>query len=181
MLYYLVLLALSSLATSSFTLPPNAVDGVYTHEVSESTGEVTVWYHGPIDEAAAQKRSPIKLDFVHPTVNLARQVEKLKARAQEGTNCPPSDDNGWFINVSDAMIQRCGGGYEWKNSISILKGNAIAYGCDYGKGQKCYADTVYKECFKKLDDACGKRRAGWYSKPKWKVSYGRVEQGNSFC
>jgi hypothetical protein len=148
------------LATTTFFIPDNAVDGVYTHEVSDSTGEITLWYHGTLDNTA----DPVKVEFEHPPVDgalLTPLAKKLETRAAIGPYCTSGGSSSDYGTVSSKMVQRCGAGYSWRTTISILSNSVVSYGCDYGNGQTCQAGNVYG-MYSQIDARCGTQGAGWF-------------------
>ncbi len=74
----------------------------------------------------------------------------------------------------------CGGGLSYKKSIAIGYRGMVAFGCDYGKGQTCYAKDVTK-FFNSVLGECHDNKAGWWSQEDWKVSYGYAPVGSGFC
>ncbi|KAH9890724.1 hypothetical protein F4778DRAFT_752061 [Xylariomycetidae sp. FL2044] len=106
---------------------------------------------------------------------------ELTTRASEGANC-----NGFYLDANDiqnainGLIGTCGDGRKYSSRISYQYGNAVAFGCNYGSGQTCYAKDL-RSMFTSVEQKCGTSGAGWYSKPSWKASYGYTSVSNSYC
>lgn len=159
----------ASSPTGSLSLPPGSKDGLYVHTVN-ADGTPGLTYLGPVNTTHAARDS-----------GLAPPV--LGKRAKKGSYC-----QGFYLNPTDVMGAEDGlvGYCNWDDpavfskAISYQSGNAVAYGCNYGNGQKCYGNQI-QPFFNQLTSDCGGNQAAWYSYPDWKVSYGVTGVGNSYC
>jgi hypothetical protein len=171
------------LATLAFLAPVKAAvyipigspDGVYTHTTTPD-GNTTLEYLGPHG-----LRDPEIIPYDSEALPAARAT-RLAARAGQGSNCQEylgrSSD---FTAVGLNLGSKCGtAGFKFDKSVSVLLGGVVAYGCNYGNGQTC-KQTDVNYFFARITSKCGDNRAGWWSEPDWKASYGRTFQGIGYC
>jgi hypothetical protein len=160
----------------TFRLPQNSKDGLYLHVV-DSDGVAGLEYLGLFNSTSEQfsftNITSESLDLTEPGA--------LSRRKPQGSYCQGNyiDPTSWDGAI-DGLLGICKWSNHFSKAIAYQSGNAIAYGCNYGNGQECYYDSV-NSFFTWLKSDCGNNQQGYYSYPKWKVSYGVVGVGNSYC
>jgi hypothetical protein len=146
----------------NFHLPVDSKDGLYVHSTDEK-GAMTLEYLG--------------------TFNDSGYDPGLVKRADEGPRCLGGtiDSRSWDGAI-DGFIAMCRfqNPARFTSSIMYKSGSAVAYGCNYGKGQECGGDHV-NNFFTSLKSTCGNDQRSYYNVPKWKATYGVTNSGTSYC
>lgn len=83
--------------------------------------------------------------------------------------------------AQQGLIERFKDGGSFKDKDTLYKkGSAVAYGCNYGKGQTITGSWLAAQ-FAAIATHCGSLSPGWVTFPDWKASYGIDNSGNKVC
>lgn len=95
--------------------------------------------------------------------------------------------NQYVLNLNDVIAAEQGleamfqfGSSFDGNSVSYKWGGTVAYGCNYGKGQKITGSWLAAQ-YARIAQQCGDTSPGWISYPSWKASYGLDSSAKPFC
>lgn len=158
--------------TQTFSLASDAPNGFYLHTI------------GP--DGKPQNAHIGDLNAVLPDFNRTSDDSNPRQRrkAQQGDIICK---NQYELNYNDivpaeqgleAMFQY-GGSFGGK-SVSYKYGSAVAYGCNYGKGQTITGTWLAAQ-FGRIAQECGASGGGWTTYPDWKASYGLDSSAAGFC
>jgi hypothetical protein len=161
-------IAMPNTPGSRFSLAPNAPNGFSTHVVN-ADGSTTTEYIGDVGDLPSALNSTIN------TVQLSNSQGDISCRNQYVLNL---DDLIAAEQGLEAMYTN-GGSFNGK-STSYKSGSAVAYGCNYGKGQTI-TGTWLSAQYNNIAQQCGSTGPGWVSYPDWKASYGVDSSATGFC
>jgi len=151
----------------STPLPEGAANGLYISTV-HANGTVA-WEH-----LGVAGRHETNTDSIIPEAAPAVEARRNSVNCQ---SISVNDYDRW--QAIKGLAEKCGSGLSYSKKISYKYGSVVAYGCDYGKGQKCHQEDV-DGFFRNLCVQCGDK-AAWWSQPSWKASYGYTADGISYC
>ncbi|KAI9866791.1 MAG: hypothetical protein M1813_000733 [Trichoglossum hirsutum] len=170
---YIVVLIAALTSAGAIRVNKTDPDGLYFHE-EEADGTILTHYAGLMGN------QPPQLVRRSPPENTPSTAEVYKR--DTGAHCnnlsgSPRD----MLAAQGGLANHFGeNGQTFKKGIHYQSGNAVAYGCDYGGGQK-YNECQFSSDVDAIDSKCGKGGAGWSSHESWKSSYGRTLASESFC
>lgn len=160
---------LQTVKERSTPLPEGAANGFYTSTV-HANGTIAWKYLG------VARRHETNTDWI-PEAPAHAAIEARRT----GVKCQKisinDDDREQAVT---GLIAKCGTGLSFKKKISYKYGSVVAYGCDYGKGQKCHKKEL-QVFFSALYAQCSGENAAKWLQPKWKSSYGYTADGIPFC
>ena len=159
---FTTILSLLAISTAAFAAkrPDGGPDGIYV-EIEHDNGTTTVQYYGKANHTEAGA---------------------FGKRAGVGPQCTSgSMSRSDIVEAQGGLASFFGGGNAfYAKSVSNYHGGAVAFGCNYGKGQTMDANT-FNGFMGSVDGSCGDTQAGYYNHPDWKASYGRTQSSSSFC
>ncbi|KAH0559148.1 hypothetical protein GP486_004317 [Trichoglossum hirsutum] len=160
-------------SAGAIQLSPSDLDGLYFHE-DDANGTVVTRYVGLMGETAPKfvRRSPLAIRTPGATVD----------KRDTGAHCNKlaGSPNDFFTAEGGLGMFFGDNGQNFKKAISYKFGNAVAFGCDYGKGQQYTGCQLYSD-IDAVDSLCGKGGAGWNAHESSKSSYGRTLLSEPFC
>ena len=148
----------------------DAKNGLYTHTVGPD-GSILTQYHGEHPSLANVTQASVGSDVTVAT----------KQRRGSGVNC-----QSLKFTAQDAVVATNELGYkfdsnsQFSSSTSYVYGTAIAYGCDYGNGQRM-TSTEFHGYISDIINQCGSGTEGYFNLPSSKSSYGLTNSGDGFC
>lgn len=158
--------ALASPTVRSHNLPPlPPKDGLYVGNIN-AEGEFFWDFKGDV-ATGVTTRSPAS-EPAALTKRSGARCNGYRAGAENERN-----------DAKNALIDACHDTH-YSHSIALQRGDVVAYGCDYGNGQRCNGWEI-TGFFDEIAKACGVESAGWYDKSEWRASYGVTRAGNGFC
>jgi hypothetical protein len=167
----IISLALAAKATAGIhSLPEDAPDGFYGHYI-DSNGEpayetVDVSTSAP---ASSRRSTPDTL------------IESAKFRRDGDIKCNNFLIGGLDLAEAEAQLAKYfDAGTKFYKVYSAKVGSAVAFACDYGKGQTYTSQQIGAD-MSAINLVCGPLGAGWKSYSESKSSYGRTQSSQSFC
>jgi len=197
-----LVLALAAFCASA-SAAANPANGL-TVVTTDSSGNEVEEYKGRYENGPKEKRAN-GLTVVTTDEN-GEEVESYMGRFEDGPSKEKRSDTlidsakfnkrGSYVGTScggkygfsetdyevalQGLANYFGNGQSFATKIWYTYGNAVIYGCDYGKGQSFTSSQLYSD-LGAVDTACPNGQTGWYSHEPWKSSYGRAVNGQSFC
>ncbi|KAN0086669.1 hypothetical protein V8E54_000357 [Elaphomyces granulatus] len=154
-------------ATPKYSLPGDSPDGLYVHET---------------DADGNPKNTHI------PDFNITeRSITPSAKFARDSSQGTITCKNQYTLNYNDMITAEQGleqafqhGGSFSGKSTSYKWSSAVAYGCNYGKGQTFSGNWLAAQ-FAQIAQSCGTSSPGYISFPQWKAAYGIDSSGVGFC
>jgi hypothetical protein len=156
-------------ATPKYSLPSDSPDGLYVHET---------------DADGNPKNTHI------PDFNITERSITRSAKFARGSSSDQgivTCKNQYTLNYDDMITAeqgldswfQTGGSFSGK-STSYKWNSAVAYGCNYGKGQTINGNWLAAQ-WSLIAQSCGTSSPGYISFPQWKAAYGVDSSGVGFC
>ncbi|KAI9868528.1 MAG: hypothetical protein M1813_005972 [Trichoglossum hirsutum] len=171
-IFAVISLALAAKATAggTYSLPKDAPDGIYRHYIDKSG-----------KPAYEKLDTPISTPAPHPRSASDTLIGSAKFRRDTDVKC-----NNFLIGENDLLDAEqglaafFGAGNSFSHDHAYKNGSAIAFACDYGRGQT-YTYQQFMADMAAVDSVCGPQGAGWNSHRSSKSSYGRTQSSGSYC
>ena len=155
--------------TPKYSLPSDSLNGLYVHET---------------DADGNTKNTHIPdFNVTERSITLSAKFARRGSSGQGAITCK----NQYILNYDDMIAAEQGLDQFFQNgnsfsgkTTSYKWSSAVAYGCNYGKGQHITGNWLAAQ-WALIAQNCGTSSAGYISFPQWKAAYGIDSSGVGFC
>ncbi|KAI9857958.1 MAG: hypothetical protein M1813_007927 [Trichoglossum hirsutum] len=172
---YIVAVIAALTFAGAIQLHENDPDGVYIHNTADD-GTIETSYVGSVGNFSSSPKFVRRSRLEDPTSTVAVNKRDTGAHCNKLNGSP----NDFFAAQAGLGMYFGDDGQHFTGDISFKAQSAVAFACDYGKGQQ-YTSCQFYADMDAVDGLCGAGGAGWSSHESWKSSYGRTLSSEKYC